>query len=85
VAKISAKLEALIVAFLFLVFGLALGDSVVTTVQDVNTTGWTFTGHDAVESIIEMFPIIYYAGIILGFLAIIFYAVKSGTGKTSAG
>lgn len=82
-AEISAKLEALIVAFLFLTFGLALGTSIVTTVQAVNTTGWTFTGYEAVESIIDMFPIIYYAGIILGFLGIIFYAVKM-TGATTA-
>jgi len=74
--RITAKLEALIVAFLFLTFGLALGDSVVTTVQAVNTTGWTFTGHEAVESVIDMFPIVYYAGIILGFLALIFVATK---------
>jgi len=74
--QITAKLEALIVAFLFLTFGLALGGSVVTTVQAVNTTGWTFTGYQAVESIIDMFPMIYYAGIILGFLALIFVATK---------
>ena len=82
--EISSKLEALIVAFLFLTFGLALGSSVVTTVQNTNTTGWTFTGYEAVESIIDMFPIIYYAGIILGFLGIIFYAVKI-KGATRAG
>ena len=79
--QLTAKLEALIVAFLFLIFGLGLGGAVVDTVQGVNTTGWTFTGHDAVESILPMFPIVYYAGIILGFLGIIFVAIRySGKG-----
>lgn len=74
--QITAKIEALIVAFLFLVMGLALGSSVVTTVQAVNITGWVFTGHEAVEGIIDLFPLIYYAGIILGFMGIIWYAVS---------
>lgn len=77
--ELSAKVEALIVAFLFLVFGLGLGDSVVTTVQNVNTTGWTFTGYTAVKSMISLFPIIYYAAIILGFLGIIWYAITKTT------
>lgn len=72
--ELSTKLEALIIAFLFLAFGLALGSTVVTTVQGVNHTGWTFTGYEAVTSIIDFFPLIYYAGIILGFLGIVWAA-----------
>lgn len=74
--QLSAKVEALIIAFLFLVFGLALGGSVVTTVQAVNTTAWTFQGHEAVETMIDLFPLIYYASIILGFLGIVWYSIS---------
>ncbi len=70
--QLTAKIEALIVAFLFLIFGLGLGSAVITTVQGVCTTDWTFTGHDAVEQILPIFPIVYYGAIILGFIAIIF-------------
>ncbi len=70
--QLTAKIEALIVAFLFLIFGLGLGSAVVSTVQAVCTTDWTFTGAYAVASIIPIFPIVYYGAIILGFIAIIF-------------
>jgi ABC-type transport system involved in cytochrome c biogenesis permease subunit len=66
----------LIIAFLFLVFGLALGGTVVTTVQAVNTTGWTFTGYEGVIAMIDLFPLIYYAAIILGFLGIVWVSIK---------
>ena len=66
----------MIIAFLFLVFGLALGGTVVTTVQAVNTTGWTFTGYEGVIAMIDLFPLIYYAAIILGFLGIVWVSIK---------
>lgn len=72
---LSEKIEGLLVGFLFLVLGLALGGTVVTTVQNVNTTGWVFTGHEAVEDIIDLFPLVYYAAIVLGFMGIIWYSV----------
>ena len=78
--ELSAKVEALIIAFLFLVFGLALGGSVVTTVQAVNTTLWTFTGYEAVETMIDLFPLIYYASIVLGFLGIVWYSITKVQG-----
>ena len=76
--ELSARIEALIIAFLFLVFGLALGGTVVTTVQAVNTTGWTFTGYEGVIAMIDLFPLIYYAAIILGFLGIVWVSIKMG-------
>lgn len=78
--ELSKKVEALIIAFLFLVFGIALGGTVITTVQGVNTTGWTFTGHEGVESMIDLFPLIYYAAIILGFLGIVWTAITQVQG-----
>jgi len=79
--ELSAKVEALLIAFLFLVFGLALGGTVVTTVQNVNTTGWTFTGYEGVEAMIDLFPLIYYGAIILGFMGIIWATVYRQRGN----
>jgi hypothetical protein len=76
--ELNKKIEGLIVAFLFLVIGLGLGDSVVTTVQNVNTTGWTYTGHEAVETVVDLFPLIYYAAILLGFMGIIWFSISQG-------
>ena len=78
--NLSAKVEALLIGFLFLVFGLALSGTVVTTVQNVNTTGWTFTGYEGVEAMIDLFPLIYYGAIILGFMGIIWYSIQSKSG-----
>jgi len=80
--KLSSKVEALLIAFLFLVLGLSLGSTVVTTVQDVNTTAWTFSGHEAVESIIDLFPLIYYIAIILGFMSLVWLASRVSGGDT---
>ena len=73
--ELSKKVEVIVVAFLFLVMGLAFGDTVVSTVQGVNTTGWSYTGHEAVESMINFTPLIYYGSIILGFMGIIWYSL----------
>ncbi len=74
--QLTAKIEALIVAFLFLVFGLGLGGAVVTEVQGICTTDWTFTGKEAVANILPIFPIVYYGAVILGFIGIIFVSTK---------
>lgn len=81
--QISAKLEGLIVAFLFLAFGLGLGTTVVTQVQGAIWTAvsgptasrWNFTGYTGVLAIIPLMPLIYYSAVILGFMGIIWIAI----------
>jgi hypothetical protein len=73
--QVTAKIEALVVSFLFLIFGLGLGQVVISTIQGYDTNGWNFTGHEAIETLLPLFPIIYYMTIILGFLGIVFVAV----------
>lgn len=69
---LSNKVKALLFSIIFLIMGLSMGSTVVDTVQGVNTTGWTFTGYEAVESLIDLFPLLYYASIVLGFMAMVF-------------
>jgi len=77
--ELSNAVKGIIVAFLYLMFGLALGNPIVAQVQDLNTTSWVFVGYEAVISMIGLFPLIYYGGVIVGFLAII-WASTTQTG-----
>ena len=75
---LKGKLMGLIFAVIFVIAGLTLGDTVVSTVQAVNTTNWTFTGHAAVENVIQLFPLLYYTGIMVGFIVMIYVIAKGG-------
>lgn len=52
-------------AIISLLVGVALGDTVVTTVTGINTTAWTFTGYSAVVAVINLIPLMYYAGVVI--------------------
>lgn len=43
---------------------LALIPVVVTSVQDVNTTGWTFTGYAGAETMLLLIPFAFIAGLL---------------------
>lgn len=58
--------KKVIVAIVVLILGISLGPTVVSLVQDVNTTGWDFTGYEAAETIIDLIPLLYYAGVLIG-------------------
>ena len=73
--ELDNAVKGIIVAFLFLIFGLALGGTIVNTVQNLNTTGWTFNNYEAVVSMIDLFPLMYYGGLCVGFLAVIWASV----------
>ena len=65
-------LAGTISAIIIVIAGLALGPVVVDQVQDTNTTDWEFTGHEGVEALIDLFPLIYYAGIFLASMTVLF-------------
>lgn len=54
-----------IMAILTLLIGISMGDTVVSTVAAINTTAWTFTGHAAVATVINLIPLMYYAGVVV--------------------
>lgn len=54
-----------VMAILTLLIGVNMGDTVVTTVAAINTTAWTFTGHAAVASVINLIPLMYYTGVVV--------------------
>lgn len=52
-------------AIISLLVGIALGDTVVTTVTGINTSAWSFTGYSAVVAVINLIPLMYYAGVVV--------------------
>lgn len=69
---------ALIMSIVLLVVMLYSGELVVSTVQGLNTTGWTFDGHEMVETLIDRFPLIYYALGMVGFITSMYAIARSG-------
>jgi len=57
-----------VVVLVMLIFFSALLPEVVTQVQGVNTTGWTFTGYSGASTLWLMLPFILIAGFVIGAL-----------------
>jgi len=57
-----------VVVLVMLIFFSALLPEVVTQVQDVNTTGWTFTGYSGASTLWLMVPFILIAGFVISAL-----------------
>jgi len=58
---------------------LAMTPTVVDAVQDMNTTGWTFTGSDGAISLIGLVPFVWIAGILIA-SAVGMFALAKGRG-----
>ena len=57
-----------VVVLVMLIFFSALLPEVVTQVQDVNTTGWSFTGYSGASTLWLMVPFILIAGFVISAL-----------------
>lgn len=64
-----------VLAILMLLIGISMGDVVVTTVTAVNTTGWAFTGYTAIIQVLNLIPLMYYGGVVVG-AALAFLVIK---------
>ena len=72
----SSKMQALIIAVIFILFGLAMTPVVADYVWALNTTSLELlTGGAAAATLIDFIPFIFAAGIILGGMAIIWKIV----------
>ena len=60
---------------------LAMTPTIVDQVQNLNTTGWTFTGHEGAEALIGLVPFIWVASILVAAAVGMFTLAKSGGGK----
>lgn len=62
VARIAGGTIALVISIVLIVNTI---NTVVDGVQDVNTTGWTFTGYEGAESLMGLIPFSYIAGALI--------------------
>lgn len=61
----TAKIIGMIAIVVIVVAGLAMTPVVVDEVQDMNTTGWTFTGSDGAITLLGLVPFIWIASILV--------------------
>lgn len=74
---LSNKLSALIVAVLFMFFGLAMIQPIADYVYTLNTTALELlTGGTALVTLIGFLPFIFGAGVILGAMAIVWVVTR---------
>jgi len=59
---------------------LAMTPVVVDQVQAMNTTGWTFTGHDGAIALLGLVPFVWVAGVLIAACVGMFVLAKSPTG-----
>lgn len=58
--------KKVVFAILALLIGIELGEVVIDTIDGINTTGWSFTGYEAVTTILDLIPLMYYASVVVG-------------------
>ena len=67
--NMAIKSNEIIVVLVTLMIVSAILPSFVTTVQDVNTTAWSFTGYAGAVTLWNLLPFIFIAAITLGYVA----------------
>ena len=74
---VNRTVMGVITAVIFILVGIALGPTVTDAIADINATTMAdvFMG-DVIVTLADFLPFFYYLGIVLGGLALIWYAVK---------
>ena len=78
--SISGSIKRAIAVVVITVVLLAMTPVVVDQVQNLNTTGWTFTGYEGAIALIGLVPFLWVAGILAG-SAVGMFAVYKGSQK----
>jgi len=76
-AKKMNTIKEMLTVIIVLLFGLSLIGTVVDQTQAVNTTSWTFTGHEAAIALLGFIPFSWIIGLVL----VVIGAALSATGK----
>lgn len=77
---LSKKIIGAVAIVIIVVTLLALTPTVVDQVQDMNTTGWTFTGHEGAEALLGLVPFIWVASILIAAAVGMFALAKAPSG-----
>ena len=63
------KVIGIVVVLVSLIFFTAMLPEIVTQVQGVNTTSWSFTGYSGASTLFLLIPFILIAGYVIGIVA----------------
>lgn len=77
--KMTEKIIGAVGIVVITIVLLAMTPTVVEAVQDLNTTGWTFTGHEGAEQLIGLVPFVWVAGILIASAVGMFQLAKVPT------
>jgi len=64
-AAVDSAIIAMISLMVIAIVGLAMTPEVVNQVQNIDTTGWNFTGHEAAETMLGLIPLAWVIGLAL--------------------
>lgn len=78
---VSGKLIGAIGIVILTIFLLALTPTVVDQVQDMNTSGWNFTGAAGAIALLGLVPFVWVAMILIGAVVGMFVLAKGTGGK----
>lgn len=81
-ADISGKIIGAIGIVIITVVLLALTPTVVDQVQNMNTSGWSFTGYEGAIALLGLVPFVWVAGILISSAVGMFLLAKSGNSGT---
>lgn len=77
----SAKIQQAIGLVVVTITLLAMTPIVVDQVQAVNTTDWTFTGHEGAEALLGLVPFVWVAGVLIAAVIGAFSIAQRGKSK----
>lgn len=76
-ASMTEKIIGAVGIVVITVVLLAMTPTVVDTVQNLNTTGWSFTGYEGAIQLIGLVPFVWIAGILIASAVGMFALAKS--------
>lgn len=79
-AGISSAIKQAITIIVITIALLAMTPTVVSTVQDMNTSGWNFTGYQGAVQFLGLIPFLWVAGILTA-CSVGMFAIYKGAGK----
>ena len=78
--EIGSTIKEAIAVIVITIALLAMTPTIVDTVQGMNTTNWTFTGHDGAIQFLGLVPFIWVASILTA-CALGMFAIYKGKGR----
>jgi hypothetical protein len=75
---VSNKIIGAVGIVILTIFFLALTPTIVSQIQDMDTSGWNFTGHDGAIALLGLVPFVWVAMILIAAIVGMFVLAKSG-------